>query len=501
MARNRMHATRRTILTLVFALTATSATSQEVRGRVTDASSDAPVEGAVVQLLDLEERSVAGTLTDADGRYQLRIGQPGRYWLRVERMGFASRTSEMVELHSGESMEKSFEVSEEPVRLVGITARGESRGCVVRDGSATVARVWAEARKALNAVRISESDELVLFDLQAFRREVDARTGRVRHQERRSSFGKSRNPFRSVPVEDLRRLGFVRVYPNSTVYYGPDAEVLLSDAFLDGHCFGIRESPENPELIGLEFRPLGSGTVPDIEGVLWLDRATAELRSVNYNYIGSGIDVPVERASGEIEFERVENGAWIVRRWVIRMPVLELHRSGWLNPQLGPQERSRIVVKAMIEEGGEVVEVGSKGEIRVDRPVPSEATLLSRYCPEVDAGSAGMISGYVRERDGNQPVAGATVRAKWVVDAELRGESLTRRIDESGLHVSPEGARIDVRMREVEVTADERGFYHICGTPLSGQAEVEASAAGHSVGRSVTVRLAPVVARDLTLGP
>ena len=60
-------------------------------------------------------------------------------------------------------------------------------------------------------------------------------------------------------------------------YSAPDARVLLSDEFLDTHCFRIAEAQNGDGRIGLAFEPLEDSPLRDIEGVLWIDRSTAML--------------------------------------------------------------------------------------------------------------------------------------------------------------------------------------------------------------------------------
>ncbi|CAN5331760.1 hypothetical protein BH20GEM2_BH20GEM2_18930 [soil metagenome] len=181
-------------------------------------------------------------------------------------------------------------------------------------------------------------------------------------------------PFASLPAAELAAGGYVQAGPEGTYYYAPDADVLLSDTFLDGHCFRV-ERGEGTErgLIGLAFEPVEPRGQPargrtEIEGVLWLDRASAELRSLEYRYRDVPHDVPTDRLGGRVEFDRLPDGSWIVRRWWVRMPIVETRRDRFRKPDGGAvQERERSVLTGLKEEGGEVVEArlaeGSGGSI------------------------------------------------------------------------------------------------------------------------------------------
>ena len=72
-------------------------------------------------------------------------------------------------------------------------------------------------------------------------------------------------------------------------------------------------------LIGVAFEPVKQRRDTDIEGVLWVDRESAQLRYLEFRY------TPIswrgrELSGGKVEFHQLPSGAWIVRRWSIRMP-------------------------------------------------------------------------------------------------------------------------------------------------------------------------------------
>ena len=340
--------------------TAGAGEAQSIRGAVTGREGGEPIAGAVVQLVGDGDRSAGGSLTDTAGGFLLRAPSPGTYRVRVDRIGFARETSAPVELARGATVEMSLAIDASPISLHGITARGRSRGCTIRESGEVVSRVWEEARKALQVVSLTQASGLVTFDTESFRRERDPRTGEVLTEQRRAAFGISGNPFQSVPAEELATHGYVMTFPDSTVYHGPDAAVLLSDAFLATHCFRISdEVAADPGLIGLEFRPVRNAGRPDVAGVLWLDRATSQLRSVDYRYVGHATGAAAEVAGGRVEFQRIEpSGAWIVREWVIRMPQLTLQRQiAWSRGSFSTDGRVIVKVSAVREEGGEVIAV------------------------------------------------------------------------------------------------------------------------------------------------
>jgi hypothetical protein len=129
-------------------------------------------------------------------------------------------------------------------------------------------------------------------------------------------------------------------------------------------------SDRRGDMIGLTFEPARGRGKPDIAGTLWLDRKTAELRDLEYvyrNLPALPIDMGSEEFGGRIEFHRMPTGAWIVERWVIRMPMIvdkgRFASQGTGIPGAAPPAQ-RIQLGAIKEEGGEVTQTVARGEQR-----------------------------------------------------------------------------------------------------------------------------------------
>ena len=295
--------------------------AQTVRGRLTEATAAQPIAGAMVVLLDGSGRSVEGSLTGADGAYEIRAPAPGRYRLRAQRVGYQSAVLTHFDLAGGETLVRDIVASTEAVMLEGLTV-GATNPCDVRPaaGRAT-ARLWEEVRKALEAASFTERDSLYQYTVRTHSRKLDPRSFRVLAESASTRNVYRVAPFASVSVEQLLDGGFVDQTFSGITYYAPDAEVLLSEKFLDEYCFEIAESRTNPEVVGLAFRPVSAHGAPAVRGTLWLDRATRKLRRLEYGYIRLRLPGGAAAfASGRVEFEALPTGAWIVRRWHIRMP-------------------------------------------------------------------------------------------------------------------------------------------------------------------------------------
>ena len=358
-------------LTLVFS-GAPEATAQAVSGRLLDAASGQPVTGALVILLDAAGSEVTTTVTSARGTYHLQAPGAGQYRLRVERIGFETTTTATVALLADETTSLELTASSSAVVLPALAVEGEAE-CRVRpeEGEATYV-LWEEARKALRVTERTATD--YRFDGVTYERHVNLWGEALEQGEVRFISVAGRHPFRSVPLDELEEKGYARAAPEGTYFYGPDAEVLLSDQFLDSHCFRYRSMGEDP-VVGLVFEPVRDrGKRVDVEGVLWLDRESAQLRSLEFRY--TNVEPPSTLGTGpgpygQMAFGQLPEGGWIVTDWWIRTPA-------------GSRPRGVQRYVTYSQEGGRIDRAEPLRGSRVDqRPVPSV------YGPSPTADSAG----------------------------------------------------------------------------------------------------------------
>ncbi|MGQ0562884.1 MAG: carboxypeptidase regulatory-like domain-containing protein, partial [Gemmatimonadota bacterium] len=182
--------------------------------------------------------------------------------------------------------------------------------------------------------------------------------------------------YAAVDADTLAAAGFVRAArADSVAFFGPDAEVLLSDAFLNTHCFiAVSGRDEARGLVGLSFRPIPGRKLADIAGTLWIEPRTSELRYIEFHYVGLPRALSVARAGGRTDFRRLSNGLWIVDRWYIRTPL----------------------VAAQLNDDFSVAALGESGGMIIQTSADSAHTLFQ-------------LSGTVRDSVRGLPLAGAQV--------------------------------------------------------------------------------------------
>lgn len=373
---------------------AAPARAQVVRGEVVEDRTSAPVQGAMVVLLDVDGRTIGRVLTDAGGRFIMRTDRPGLHMLRVERIGYGTVDSDSFDVPVGGTLQR-IGLPVRAVGLEGLTVAVERR-CELRgqQGAAT-ARVWDEARKALEAAAWTLRSGLYRYTLMQVERTLDQDARTVVKEERRFTRGTFQTPYVSHPAAELVEEGFIRRNADLTyTFLAPDSEALLSDAFLNTHCMRLAGGRDG--MVALEFEPLRGRRVPDIRGTLWVDERTAELRRLEFTYVNVPAPRDAGSAGGEIVFSGLPNGTWIVREWGIRMPMVEVAR-----------DASRMLVTGYQMQGGVVWRVTD----------PSGGTVL-------EAATAS-LSGMVVDSLGAPPHPPATVRVSASLDGSLAAETAT----------------------------------------------------------------------------
>ena len=469
----------------VLAIVARAASAQTIAGRVLGKVDGAAVAGAIVTLLDSAGRPMTTKLAEDGGSFDFAAPFAGSYTIRVERVGFRSTTTQPFLVRPGEKVDVPITIAGEGVSLRAVKVSADRR-CVVRpqEGLAT-AELWNEARKALNATQLTQMAQAAAkarrnphrfaVRWRKFERDLEPRSLAVRSEELVEMEGEAVTPFVSADPELLARSGYVEgdIAKGST-FYAPDAAVLLSDRFLDTHCFRIQapEKGRRDDLIGLAFEPLrltsdGSRTRVDVNGVLWLDRASAELRYLEYGYVNLPFDADANRAGGREEFRPLPDGRWIVWRWYIRTPGLE-RRQGAYSAQANNWDA--IIVRVR-EQGAELVEVMPSGTSRVSRA---------------------SISGIVFDSLRGSPLAGGRVFLSGTSLAAVTGADGSYAIDEipPGKYVvSVLAPRLDSLLleppaRDVVVSAADVKLIHLalpspralsaqlCGEPMADTASI-----------------------------
>jgi Carboxypeptidase regulatory-like domain/TonB-dependent Receptor Plug Domain len=444
--------------------------AQAVRGTVVRSDGVTPAIGAVALLIGAtRDSALARAVTSSRGAFLLRAPRAGSYRVRVLRLGQAPTTSGPFDLAEGQAVPLRMVLVDRPLVLARLDVRGKDDCRVRPDSGLLVAQLLSEARTALLASVSASLDGERISEYQRFARLEDTRGRLVAPAETLTVNTLAAQPFASLPPDSLARAGYVMAAGDSIQYFGPDAEVLLSDAFAAGHCFQVVDGTgERAASVGVAFRPVTSRRgVVDIRGTLWLDRATAALQVVEYTYDPIPDDERRAGVGGDVHFARTDGGFWFVSRWNIRMPRVAARRN-----ILGPRataSRTVRVVEGVRRTGGEVVAMFVNDQLAYRRPVSAVAVAPTpgitagvvgispdsidrtthSICGPIGAASdSGVVQGRVTS-NGTSGVGGATVVARWRDVEDVIGGSL-----------------VTYRNHQREALSVADGHYVLCGVPL-----------------------------------
>lgn len=368
---------------------ASPAATQQLQGRVVDASDGAPLAAAYVEVL-LADRPVATALTDADGRFGLTPSAAATYTVRADHIGYAPAET-VVDLSGGAPVRVDLQLGTQAVELDGLSATVDRRCRVNADDAARVAELWNEVTEAFRAAALADQEGAYEFRFDRWDRTLEPTSLRIEDERRsrRRAFQRE-SPFRSVPAEELATRGYVQGDADSGYdYFAPDVRTLASRSFQDAHCFGIvRNTPRDGEAhwIGIRFFPHPTD-LTDVAGTLWIDGNDLGPERLDFTYTNLPWAIETEHVGGRVAFDRVEDGPWIVGDWYIRMPLVE---SQLFRPFRSAPLAERFEVVALSETGGRVTQVRATGRA---------ATTFA---------ATGSVTGTLRDEEG-RPVAGGRV--------------------------------------------------------------------------------------------
>ncbi|MEP7346444.1 MAG: carboxypeptidase regulatory-like domain-containing protein, partial [Gemmatimonadaceae bacterium] len=338
------------------ALAVAPLSAQIVQGTVLARGTAAPLRGAVVSgVQDGSGLQGPRVLTDVDGHFAWRAPGAGTWTLEIRSIGFLP-TQRPVTLSAAETVRLSVTLERAALFLAGVRVQ-ERNSCRARAELALDAStLWNDIWSALAAAVASRDVSRQALRLTRYARTRKARSGVVDHEERTSSRAQTTRPFLAVAAAELAKSGFRVAHDDgSTTFYAPDAETLIAPEFIARHCYGIARADSGARpLVGVSFWPRRGMESADVEGVLWVDAQSRELRTVEFHYPGLRDleDGAASRFGGFASYARQPDGSWIIDAWQIRVPVVAQTRRviGVGNRRFGEDVRDSVV--QISEEGG-----------------------------------------------------------------------------------------------------------------------------------------------------
>ncbi|MEO8449553.1 MAG: carboxypeptidase-like regulatory domain-containing protein [Gemmatimonadota bacterium] len=322
------------LFTIFTALISGPAAAQVVTVRAADSISSAPLAGALVSLRQVGAAVVARALTGGLGIASIKAPAAGAYRVRVDAIGYAG-TEAGVTLGAADTIAVRMLLLAKPFVLSALTVTSDKAPVCRLDSrqGGAVARLWDEARKALQATQLTAAGVAALLEIRTYDRQLDDR-GRVLTEKSLTRHAATSRPFRSAGAALLHAEGYVRPVDGEVLYHGPDAELLLSEEFLADHCFRLVDTTATGSVVGLAFEPAPDRRLSDIAGTLWIEAGSSQLRSLDFAFVNVDLPRDARDVGGKLEFSRLPLGAWIISEWRIRTPIVEMRGYGKTSRQL-----------------------------------------------------------------------------------------------------------------------------------------------------------------------
>lgn len=397
------------LLLLLLSMLAPSFAGAQLRGVVMDGPTRAPIRGAVVSLLDSGGNTTARGITDGNGAFTLaRSAQAVK--ARIIRIGY--RPIDVALPAQGAPLQVVMERIPPMLNAVHVTDNELCPGSADR-GAAF--QVWDQARAGLLATVVARELKPADARTLTYESRLAPNDERVQKQTKRVGTGRTSRPFvaSQTPVYFARH-GYILEDTSMRIYNAPDADVLLDESFATTHCFHVQAADaEHQGQIGLAFNPApGRDTVADVAGVIWIDAAVPQLRSLDFLYTALERAAMAMKTGGHIEFRTMPNGVAFVERWHLRLPAFEMlasarKASSPMQDLLRPptrRDRSDFRVHEIIEAGGVVLNA------KWDDGAEYRDT-------------AAVIRGTVMQRRTNAPVAHAIVTLVGTADSVLTDDT------------------------------------------------------------------------------
>lgn len=473
MQRSSGHTPRIGALAALIAISVSApASAQTLTVRVLDTGTGAPVPAAMVTALSSVDSLPAGGFTNEAGSYVFRNLKRETVSIVARHIGFSPARI---------SVNRAVDTS--PIVTLKLTRLGNVLPTVMtremsecRDLSAAgteISQVWENVRTALEATRFAEDRGLVQTEVERYEQDLSASfhpssLPTVKRREVRTG-----QPFAAASPADLAKTGYVVNTGDSLTYFAPDARTLLSSEFMSSHCFSIgKAESRDPAQIGLAFRPRRGISTPNVSGTLWVGRETGALNRLLFEYVNVESAISIKGVGGELDFQQLPTGAWIITHWYIR------------TPRLGRFER--VMRPSFVRETVDTL-LGFRDVGGNARPLAADAVVASvdtSRAPDDNSGAlpttvssfpecspeqrkeATTLQGSIRDATGI-PVRNSKLLIEWLA-VDLRSGS--------GRSVAT-GARGQI----IDVEPADNGLYSLCGLPTSAEFRVRLSVDGQKI--------------------
>jgi hypothetical protein len=514
---------------IVALLTARGLSAQVLRGLVRDSASGQGIPGVVLVLRDAAGQVLGRNITNEEGRYAIAL-TPAMRGLQLLRIGFRPRDVVIPGIETG-TAELDVAMAAIPTLLSTVKVV-DGATCPHRDDRAAAFALWEQAKAALLATVVTREANPADVVRLHFDRRLDDSNHVISQIVRIDSASTDRPWIASRSAAAFVEDGFAMDSARARWYSGPDADVMIDDAFARGYCFSIAAADSTrPHAIGLGFSRANRkrGHI-DIEGTVWIDSVSRSLTDIVFRFVGLDGRSERLRPGGRIAFRVAHNGAPMIDRWYLRFPALkpmsandagrsleareaggEVARARWRNGRewraslgtlhghIAGEAAAGTVIRLLDTDYGAIAD--STGDFEISNLLPGPYTVGAISGRLADLGVVmKTVDRFTAERDSvvelspTVPSASQYIARKCDADSPQFGVIVARVLTPGG--EAAEDARVEVLavsggslQRVVVGKADANGLFFVCRAPRDTPLQIVAEHEGASLS---------VVLRELT---
>lgn len=290
-----------------------------------DPTTGAPGAG-VVQLTDLDGRTIAAVRPTSAGAFTVRPAATGRFRLRLLRLGY--RPVEIsVEIAEVDVALGVVEGPVAPLPLATIRVRGSSQ-CTDARAAGRVGDLWRLLEVGLASQVADQGMSAVGERWLSYEQRVNARTGMVEVLQLSDEASGWLGGFQAAPASALADRGFISEDEAGFTYFLPVATTLLSPEFLERYCFRADDGrgPEG-DAISLAFRATReTAGRTDVAGEMTFSPGGQLLEYMRFDYVNPPAVLAGTRADGKVTFTH-RGDRTAMSSWWVDMPVVSVGRS------------------------------------------------------------------------------------------------------------------------------------------------------------------------------
>jgi hypothetical protein len=294
------------------------ALAQRLSGTVRVAQTGSVLSGVVVSVVDAGGQPLSRIVTNSVGQFSLTVA-PTAQTIQVRRIGFQPQDLPVPPAARTGTATLDLTLQPIPQELEPVQVADNST-CPRVASAPTALALWDQARSGFLAAVVAQATRGLTVRLLRYDRAGSGKTAELMALD---VFDQDSVRLFSAPrsADELAADGYqLTSSGGSSMFMGPDVDVLMSSSFLATHCFSVapRDAGHSGQ-IGVAFAPVPTNANIDIGGVLWMQLSPLALNALDFWYVNSGRNGSRTGNSGSLQFATAANGVIAIDEWQLRL--------------------------------------------------------------------------------------------------------------------------------------------------------------------------------------